>query len=96
MKLDVKKLALLARIKLTPLEKTKLQKEFKKILDYISKLKEVDIRGVTDKEAGETVDLKNVMREDNDGYEAGKFSEQLLKEVPSVEKGYVKVKHILE
>lgn len=94
--IDIKKLALLARIKLTPLEKTKLQKEFKKILDYISKLKEVDIKGVIDKEAGKTVNLKNVVREDSDGYEAGKFSEKLLKEVPSVEKGYVKVKHILE
>ena len=96
MKLDVEKLALLARIKLSPQEKEKIQKEFKKILDYFSKLKKADVRGMTDKEAGKTVDLKNVVREDSDGYEAGKFSEQLLKEVPSVEKGYVKVKHILE
>jgi len=96
MKLDVERLALLARIKLTSTEKEKIQKEFKKILDYFSKLKKADVRGMTDKEAGKTVDLKNVVREDSDGYEAGKFSEQLLKEVPSVEKGYVKVKHILE
>jgi len=93
---DIEKLALLARIKLTLTEKEKIQKEFKKILDYFSKLKKADVRGMTDKEAGKTVDLKNVVREDSDGYEAGKFSEQLLKEVPSVEKGYVKVKHILE
>ena len=96
MKLDVERLALLARIKLISTEKEKIQKEFKKILDYFSKLKKADVRGMTDKEAGKTVDLKNVVREDSDGYEAGKFSEQLLKEVPSVEKGYVKVKHILE
>ena len=44
----------------------------------------------------ETTNLENVMREDENGYEAGQFSEKLLKEAPSVEKGYVRVKHILE
>jgi len=93
---DIEKLALLARIKLTPLEKEKLQKEFKKILDYISELKKADIRNVTNNEASKTTNLENVMREDENGYEAGQFSEKLLKEAPSVEKGYVRVKHILE
>jgi aspartyl-tRNA(Asn)/glutamyl-tRNA(Gln) amidotransferase subunit C len=93
---DIEKLAFLARIKLTPLEKEKLQKEFKKILDYISKLKKIDIRNIANNEVSKTTNLENVMREDEDGYEAGEFSEKLLKEVPSVEKGYVKVKHILE
>jgi len=94
--IDIEKLALLARIKLTSTEKEKLKKEFKEILDYVSRLKKVDIRNITDNEASKTTNLENVMREDSDGYEAGRFSEQLLKEVPSVEKGYVKVKHILE
>lgn len=94
--IDIEKLALLARIKLTPAEKEKLQKEFKKILDYVSQLKKVDIRNVTDNEANKTTNLENIMREDQNGYEAGQFSEKLLKEVPSVEKGYVKVKHILK
>ena len=93
---DIEKLALLARIKLTSQEKEKPQKEFRKILDYVSQLKKVDIRNVSDKEASKTTNLENIMREDEDGYETGKFSEKLLKEVPSVERGYVKVKHILE
>lgn len=59
-------------------------------------MKKVDIRNVANNEASKTTNLENVMREDEDGYEAGEFSEKLLKEVPSVEKGYVKVKHILE
>lgn len=94
--IDIEKLALLVRIRLTPAEKEKLEKEFKGILDYVSQLKKVDIRNVTDNEASKTTNLENIIREDENGYEPGKFSEKLLKEVPSVEKGYVKVKHILE
>jgi aspartyl-tRNA(Asn)/glutamyl-tRNA(Gln) amidotransferase subunit C len=93
---DIEKLALLARIKLTPTEKEKLKKEFRAILNYISELKKADIRNVTDNEASKTTNLENIMREDENGYEPGKFSEKLLKEVPLVEKGYIKVKHILE
>ena len=90
--IDIEKLALLARIRLTPAEKEKLEKEFKGILDYISQLKKVDVRNVGDDETSKI----NVMREDDNPNEPGTCSEKLLKEVPSVEKGYVKVKHILE
>lgn len=95
MEVDIEKLALLARIKLTPKEKNKLQKEFEDILDYISKLKETDISKIDDKEIGKTTELENIMRNDENPHEAGEFSEDLLKEAPSVENGYVKVKHIL-
>lgn len=84
MKPDIEKLALLARIKLTPKEKEKLQKEFEAILDYISKLKEVDVSGINDEEVDRTTDLKNVMREDENFHK------------PAESKGYIKVKHILE
>ena len=96
MKLDIEKLALLARIKLASKEKEKLQKEFEAILDYVSKLKEIDIEGIGDKEASETINLENVMRDDENFHKAGEFSEDLLKEMPRAEKGYAKVKHILE
>lgn len=96
MKLALEKLALLARIKLAPKEKEKLQKEFEAILNYVSKLKEVDVEGIGDKEASETINLENVMRDDENFHKAGEFSEDLLKEMPRAEKGYAKVKHILE
>lgn len=96
MEVDIEKLALLARIKLAPKEKKKLQKEFEEILNYVSKLKEIDIKGIGDKEASETINLENVMRDDENFHKAGEFSEDLLKEAPSIEKGYIKVKHILE
>ncbi len=96
MKIYIEKLALLARIELKPREKSELKKEFDDILGYISKLKEVDTSMISDQEAGKTTELENAMREDGNPYPAGKFSEDLLKEAPSVEKGFIKVKHVLE
>lgn len=90
--MNVEKLALLARIKLTPTEKERLEKEFKKILDYVSHLKKADVRNAEKEEAV----IENVVREDEGANEPGIFSEKLLKEAPYVERDYVKVKHILE
>ena len=91
--MDVEKLALLARIKLDSQEKDKLQKEFEGILDYVSKLKEMNVGDVGAAEAGAG---KNVFRGDENPHKPGEFSEDLLKEAPLVEKGYIKVKHILQ
>lgn len=96
MKVDIDKLALLARIKLTSEEKEKFQKEFGAILGYVSKLKEADVKNMDDEKTGIIDGLENIMREDENHYKAGEFSEDLLKQAPLVEKGYVKVKHILE
>lgn len=92
---DIEKLALLARIKLTSTEKEKLQKEFGDILEYVSQLKQVDVRSAKEERAT-VLDLRDVMRDDNKANEPGRFSEVLLKEAPMVERGYVKVKHIFE
>ncbi|NOY35925.1 MAG: Asp-tRNA(Asn)/Glu-tRNA(Gln) amidotransferase subunit GatC [bacterium] len=92
---DIEKLALLARIKLESEEKEKLQKEFGEILDYISELKEADVSGV-EEETGNAAGIENVLREDDESHEAGEFSEDLLKNAPEVENGYIKVKHILK
>jgi aspartyl-tRNA(Asn)/glutamyl-tRNA(Gln) amidotransferase subunit C len=90
--LDIERLALLARIRLTPTEKEKLQKEFGDILDYIAQLKNADIRGAEEEIGG--TNLKNIVREDNNANEPGQFSEKLLKEASSTERNYIKVKHI--
>lgn len=94
-KVDVDKLALLARIKLDSKEKETLQKEFEAILDYISKLKEVDVDEIGDREAARTTNLESVMREDESSHEPGEFSDILLDAAPAVEKGFVKVKSVL-
>jgi len=92
---DIEKLALLARIKLEPDEKKKLQKEFGEILDYISKLKDADIGGIKE-ETGNASGNENVLRGDEYGHKTGEFTEDLLKNAPEVENGYIKVKRILK
>ena len=92
---DIKQLSKLARIRLDTGEEKRLQKEFEDILDYVSKLKSVSLSTlVSDKDVMEKT--KNVVREDNKAHEKGEFSKELLKEAPSVEKGYFKVKHVFE
>lgn len=92
--IDIEKLALLARIKLSTNEKENFQKEFEEILDYVSRLKDVDEKelGIENYEP----EIKNVMREDKNYHQPRDFSEDLLKEVPVAEGDYVRVKHILE
>lgn len=59
---EVRHIAKLARISLSEKEEEKFQRELASILEYISKLQEVDTEGV---EALEQVtDLKNSFRED--------------------------------
>ncbi len=94
-KVDVEKLALLARIKLNAGEKEKLQGEFEAVLGYISKLEEVDVSGIGERDAARTVEIENVMREDEPSREPGEFSDDLLDAAPAVEKGFVKVKRVL-
>ncbi len=92
---DIKQLSKLAKIRLDAGEEKKLQKEFEDILNYVSKLKKADLSVlVPDKDiAGKT---RNTFREDDKAHKKGEFSEELLKEAPVVEKGYIKVKYVFE
>jgi len=83
-KVDIDKLALLARIKLSEKEKEKLQKEFGAILDYVSELKKAEAGEMSDKEIAMARGLKNVMREDRKSHGA------------AIGGAHVKVKHILK
>ncbi|MFA4890503.1 MAG: hypothetical protein WC587_02650 [Candidatus Paceibacterota bacterium] len=83
-KIDIDKLALLARIKLSEKEKEKFQKEFGAILDYVSLLEKADIGEMGDKEINMTKGVKNITREDESPHR------------PTMEGGHVKVKHILK
>lgn len=93
---NIEKLALLARIKLGSDEKEKLQTEFEDVLNYISKLTEVDVEEMDDEEVFNTSGLENVEREDKPTNKPGEFSVPLLEEAPFTEEGYVKVKRALE
>jgi len=94
--IDIDSLAQLARIKIDSGEKAELQNEFEAILNYVSQLEKVDTSEITNDDLGNIVDLKNITREDDENsHESDEFTEILLKEVPSVENRYIKVKDIL-
>ena len=60
--IDVVYVAELARLELTPEEKSLFQSQMEKIVGYVEKIKEVDVEGVEPMMFGR--DLVNVLRED--------------------------------
>jgi len=88
---EVQHVAQLARLGLKEKEIVKMQKELSAILDYIEKLKEVDISNVDF--FASSGKLKNIVREDK-SKEAEK-SKKLLDLAPDEKGGYLKVKQIL-
>jgi len=88
---DVKKLAALARIKLTEKEEEKFAKEIDGIVGYVAHIQKFT--------AGENTQgqekVKNVLREDKNPHESGIHTETILAEAPQREGNYVKVKKIL-
>ncbi|MBX4197828.1 Asp-tRNA(Asn)/Glu-tRNA(Gln) amidotransferase subunit GatC [Candidatus Parcubacteria bacterium] len=88
---EIRKLASLARIKLTKDEEEKLSKDMGNILAYIEQIQEVSATV----EESEKPLLRNVMRDDAEPHQAGIHTEALLAEAPKREENYVKVKKIL-
>jgi aspartyl-tRNA(Asn)/glutamyl-tRNA(Gln) amidotransferase subunit C len=90
---EVKHIAKLARLGLTSKEIEKFQKELSKILDYIEKLKEVDISNVLP--TSHSVEVENVMRSDEIDEKLKIKNEKLIEMAPETKNGYLKVKSIL-
>jgi aspartyl-tRNA(Asn)/glutamyl-tRNA(Gln) amidotransferase subunit C len=89
---DVLKLARLARIHLSEHELDEFSGELSEILEYVEKLNSVDVAGL--KPTNQVTGLTNVMRADailDYGYEP----RTLLKNVPEVEQGQLKVKRMI-
>lgn len=90
---DVKKLAGLGRLALTDEEIATLQGEITSILAYVDVIQKVPLpEGRT---ASAHLDIQNVMREDENPHESGKFTEELLSQAPRRQGNYLKVKKIL-
>jgi len=86
---DIEKLAELAKIELSEVEKQGLLKDFDGILGYVKQIEEVEVPDVVLK-----YDNKNVWREDL--VEAFEFSrEEIISQFPDAQDGFVKVKKIL-
>ena len=89
---EVERVAKLARIGITKKEEEKFARELSLILDYVEKLKEVDILKTLP--TSHSVEIENVTREDK----SSKFkvqSSKLLKLAPETKDSYLKVKSIL-
>jgi aspartyl-tRNA(Asn)/glutamyl-tRNA(Gln) amidotransferase subunit C len=91
---DVKNIAKLARLSIAEGETDKLQKDLSAILDFIEKLKEVDVEGV--QITAQATGLENKMRQDQSEKEEDEKRKNILENVPERKEDYIKVKTILE
>jgi len=90
---EAKHIAKLARLGLSSEEINKFQKELSKILDYITKLKEVDISGV--EPTSHSISVENIMRKDKEEAQRNETKKYLIEAAPEEKEGYIKVKSIL-
>ena len=89
---DVLKLANLDKLELSDKEVEEFQKEISEVLGYVEQLQEVDLDGL--KPTYQVTGLKNITRPD-EIKDYGTDRNNLLKNVPAVESGQIKVKRIL-
>lgn len=90
-KVDVQKLADLARIEVSSDELEELELELPVILDFVELVQE----------SGATLEKKlgthyNIYREDSEPHETGKYSERLIEAMPQNKNGYLKVRKIIQ
>ncbi len=90
---EVKHIAKLARLGLSEKEIGKYQKELSLILDYVEKLKEVDISKI--EPTSHPVNIDDVTRKDK-SQKPKVESRKLIELAPETEKDYLKVKSILK
>ena len=91
-KSEVEHIALLARIELTEAEKQHYADQLSAILGYVDELKKLDIKNVAD--VGQITGLTNQLAED-EIKDCSLSRDELLKNAPMTEKGYIKVKSVL-
>ncbi len=89
---EVKHIAKLARLGLSEKEIEKMREELSKILDYIEKLKEVDVSKV--EPTSHSIKVENVMRAD-ESLKSKVQNSKLVEMAPDTKDGFVKVKSIL-
>ncbi len=89
---DVEYAAKLARLKLTKEEKKMYSKQLGDILNYINKLNELDTSKI--EPTSHVVSISNVFRKDE--VKPSLSSEEVLSNAPKKEKGFFKVKKVIE
>jgi len=93
-KKEVQHIAKLARLDLSQAEIEKYRKELSAILDYIEKLKKLEVAEI--QPTSHPLKVENVMREDRENEKLKIKNEKLMELAPETKNGYVKVKSILK
>lgn len=88
----VKYVAKLARIELKPKELEKLSVQLQDILDFIDKLKKLDIKDI--KPTSHILPINNVFREDK--LKASLLTEKALENAPARERNFFVVPKVIE
>ena len=89
---QVEHVALLARLELTPEEKTKLTEDLNVILEHFERLQELDATGV--EPTSHAIPMQNVFRADE--VRPSLPREAILAEAPDAREGYFVVPRIVE
>lgn len=84
-------LAKLAQLEITEEEVGMFSTQLSSILQYVDKIKEVEISDEVKRDFRKT----NIFREDENPHEAGEHRNAILKEMPEIENDYLVVKKIL-
>ena len=90
---EVQHIAKLARLGITSEEEKKFTNELSSVLDYIEKLKEVDVTGV--EPTSHSILVENIMREDQESLKLKTQNSKLLDLAPDKKDNYLKVKQVL-
>ena len=83
-----------AGLDLAPEEKEKIFQQFNVILDYINRLKELNLAGV--EPTTHVLQLKNVFRKDRSQEKGGELLAEVLKEAPDKAGGLFKVPPVIK
>ena len=89
---DIKALAVLARLDVSDEDTKKLEGQIPAILAFAARIQEVVVVVEPDKNPVH----KNIMRDDTDAHESGVYTEELLSAAPDREKDFVKVMQVLK
>lgn len=92
MKIDIEKVAELARLNLESEEKQKLAKDLGAILEYVKKLDALDTKGV--EPTSHVLDMENVFRADE--VKPSNAAEKALEHAPQTEGPFFKVPKIVQ
>ena len=90
---ELRKLALLARIEMPDNELEELRGQLDEILGYVGEVGKADVSSVPETSVP---DLRNVFRDDGEPHAAGQFTTDIMANAPVSEKGFFKVKKILD